>query len=242
MDGRPIPRAPQRRVYIALNKPRGVTCTVSDPHAQSRVVDLVDLPGKHALKPVGRLDANSEGLIFLTDDGNFIYKLTHPKHHVPKTYLATVRATPSEDGLALLRTGVRLDDGEIATADRVYLVKAFPDNDTADIELVLHEGKKRQVRRMFDAIGHPVLRLVRTRIGAVTLGGLPAGAWRHLTASEVGKFSLPVDDASGKATADNARVSGPERQAAGNRTNYRQKSSSRSFRPKRTQKGNLNNG
>jgi 23S rRNA pseudouridine2605 synthase len=188
VDGKLIPKPPSRFNYIAVNKPKGVTCTLSDRHAERLVTELVDLPGCPALKPVGRLDANSEGLIFLTDDGNFIYRLTHPRYHVSKNYIVTVRGVPGADELARLAAGVKLDDGTTAPADRVRLVKTFPDNNTTDIEIGIHEGRKRQIRRMFDYIGYPVLRLVRTRIGDVTLGGLPAAAWRHLTKTEISRL------------------------------------------------------
>jgi 23S rRNA pseudouridine2605 synthase len=188
VDGRPVPKPPARLLYIAVNKPKGVTCTVSDVHAERLITELVDLPGRPALKPVGRLDANSEGLIFLSDDGAFIYRLTHPKYHVVKTYIATVRGTPAPEAITLLAQGIKLEDGLTAPADRVHVLKSFPDNDTCDVEIAIHEGRKRQIRRMFDFIDRPVLRLVRTRIGEVTLGGLPAGAWRHLTKTEIAKL------------------------------------------------------
>jgi 23S rRNA pseudouridine2605 synthase len=188
VDGRPIPKPPSKLLYIAMNKPRGVTCTVADKHAERLITDLVDLPTRPALKPVGRLDANSEGLIFLSDDGSFIYRLTHPKYHVVKTYIATVRGTPSTDAVGQLQAGIKLDDGLTAPADQVRIAKVFPENDTCDVEIAIHEGRKRQIRRMFDTIGHPVLRLVRTRIGDVTLGGIPVGAWRHLTKTEIVKL------------------------------------------------------
>ena len=188
VDGRPIPKAPSRLLYIAVNKPKGVTCTVADRHAERLITELVDLPGRPALKPVGRLDANSEGLIFLSDDGAFIYRLTHPKYHVVKTYIATVRGTPPAETFARLAAGIKLDDGLTAPADRVHISRVFSDNDTCDVEIAIHEGRKRQIRRMFDAIDFPVLRLVRTKIGDVTLGGLPAGAWRHLTKPEIAKL------------------------------------------------------
>jgi 23S rRNA pseudouridine2605 synthase len=188
VDGKPIPKPPSRLNYIAVNKPKGVTCTVADRHAGRLITELVDLPGSPALKPVGRLDANSEGLIFLSDDGNFIYRLTHPRYHVTKTYIVTVRGVPPAEDLNKLASGVKLEDGVTAPADRVRLVKSFPDNDTTDIEIAIHEGRKRQIRRMFDFIGFPVLRLVRTKIGEVTLGGLPQSAWRHLTKAEISKL------------------------------------------------------
>jgi pseudouridine synthase len=185
LNGRVIPRTSSRRVYVALNKPRGYASTLADAHATKLVTDLVDLPGKPMLRPVGRLDIDSEGLILLSDDGAFIYRMTHPKFQVTKTYIATVRGVPSEESLGFLRTGVRLEDGTIAKGDRVRLAGRFAANDTSDIELIVHEGRNRIIRRMCAAIGHPALRLVRTRIAFLTIGSIPAGAWRHLTATEV---------------------------------------------------------
>jgi 23S rRNA pseudouridine2605 synthase len=213
VDGKPIPKAPSRLNYVAVNKPKGVTCTMSDRHAERLITELVDLPGNPSLKPVGRLDANSEGLIFLSDDGNFIYRLTHPRYHVSKTYVVTVRGIPSANDLNKLAAGVRLEDGVTAPADKVRLMKSFPDNDTTDIEIAIHEGRKRQIRRMFDYIGFPVLRLMRTKIGEVTLGGLPQAAWRHLTKTEITK--LLEDHA----------VEGSNRSAASARANTTQKGS-----------------
>ena len=188
LNGRVIPKAPARRVYIALNKPRGYASTLSDSHVSKLVTDLIDLPGTPLLRPVGRLDIESEGLILLSDDGDFIYRVTHPKFGVAKTYIATVRGAPSRENLDLMREGVRLDDGSTAKADRVRLVGTFPDSDTADIELTVHEGRNRLIRRMCSAMGHPTLRLVRTRIAFLTIGSIPSGGWRHLTATEVKRF------------------------------------------------------
>lgn len=189
-DGRPVV-LPRKRYYIALNKPRGVVSTRADVHAARVVTDLVELQGKPLLRPVGRLDADSEGLIFLTDDGEFLHRLTHPRHHVPKTYRATVTGIPNAETLARLSQGVLLEDGLTAPAEGVHVARVNrprpgeSGTGTADIELTIFEGRNRQVRRMMAAVGHPVTRLVRIRIGAVRLSGLPSGAWRHLTAKEV---------------------------------------------------------
>jgi len=185
VDGRRIPPISARRHYIALHKLRGYASTNSDPHAARTILDLVDLPGRLLLRPVGRLDIESEGLIFLSDDGDFINHMTHPRYHIPKTYLATVRGVPSSEGLDRLATGVYLEDGKTAPAERVALTGQFPATDSSDVELVIHEGRNRQVRRMMSAIGHPCLRLVRTHIGPIGLAGLPPGAWRLLTPAEV---------------------------------------------------------
>ncbi len=207
-NGRVIPRPPSRHAYILLNKPRGYASTLSDPHAAHVVTELVDLPGKPLLRPVGRLDIESEGLIFLTDDGEFIHHLTHPRFEVEKQYTATVRGMPSAESIQRLRDGVYLDDGVKAKADRVRLAGTFPQTDTADLEMVLHEGRNRIIRRMCSAIGHPVARLVRTRIGFVTRGSLPPGGWRHLTAIEVRRLTAP------KAIAPAAERSGAAMSAA----------------------------
>jgi 23S rRNA pseudouridine2605 synthase len=195
LDGRVIPKTPVRRVYIALNKPRGYASTLADSHAARLLTDLIDLPGKPMLRPVGRLDIESEGLILLSDDGDFIYRITHPKFQIAKTYVATVRGKPSPENLELMRTGVRLDDGTSAKADRVRLTGTFPATDTSDIELTVHEGRNRMIRRMCAGIGHPTLRLVRTRIAFLTNGSIPSGGWRHLTASEVQRLMKgPVEE------------------------------------------------
>jgi 23S rRNA pseudouridine2605 synthase len=189
-DGRVVLQ-PRKRYYIALNKPRGVVSTRADVHAARVVTDLVDLQGKPLLRPVGRLDADSEGLIFLTDDGGFLHHLTHPSRHVPKTYRATVAGVPTPEALTRLAKGVLLEDGMTAPAEGVrvaYARRPRPGEEgegTSDVELTIYEGRNRQVRRMLAAVGHPVARLVRVRIGGVRLSGLPPGAWRHLTAKEV---------------------------------------------------------
>jgi pseudouridine synthase len=148
----------------------------------------VDIGGKPMLRPVGRLDADTEGLIFLTDDGDFLYKLTHPRYHVPKTYRADVRGVPDAGALERLRRGVPLEDGPTRPAENVRVLRGRQEADgtgKAEVELTLYEGRNRQVRRMLSAVGHPVTRLVRVRIGQVRLSGLPPGAWRHLTPAEV---------------------------------------------------------
>lgn len=201
-DGRPV-AAPTKHYYIALNKPRGVVSSRSDAHAAHLVTDLVELPSRPMLRPVGRLDQESEGLIFLTDDGDFLYKMTHPKYHVPKTYRAEVRGVPGEDAVRRLRSGIMLEDGPARGAEDISVwpmrpvspqapgrvggppSSTAPDEGRAQIELTIFEGRNRQVRRMLAAVGHPVSKLTRVRIGAVRLTGLAPGAWRHLTPGEV---------------------------------------------------------
>lgn len=189
-DGRRV-QPPARRYYLALNKPRAVVSSRSDPHAGRLVTDLVDIGSKPMLRPVGRLDADSEGLIFLSDDGDFLFKMTHPRYHVPKTYRATVQGVPSPDALDRLRRGIRLEDGLTAPAEGVRLLRGTQDRagaegaGSAEVELTIYEGRNRQVRRMFAALGHTVTRLIRVSIGDVRLSGLAAGAWRHLTPKEI---------------------------------------------------------
>jgi 23S rRNA pseudouridine2605 synthase len=163
-------------VYYLLNKPPGVVSTADDPHGRPTVVGLV--PGEPRVYPVGRLDLDTEGLLLLTNDGDLTHRLTHPSFGVEKEYLAHVRGHPGRNALRHLRDGVDLDDGPTAPA-RVSLLA--PDL----VRLVIHEGRNRQVRRMCEAVGHPVTRLVRTRIGPVTDHTLPPGAWRHLRQDEV---------------------------------------------------------
>lgn len=167
-------------VYYLLNKPVGVVTTASDPQGRTTVLDLV--PAEPRVFPVGRLDNDTTGLLVLTNDGELTQLLTHPSHGVLKTYLAEVEGVPAPGALAALRDGVELDDGVTAPATaRVVQHRGT----SAAVEVAIHEGRNRQVRRMFDAIGHPVIRLVRTRIGPVADRGLAPGEWRALQPSEV---------------------------------------------------------
>ena len=163
-------------VYYLVNKPRGVVSTSSDPQGRPTVVELV--PGEPRVFSVGRLDADTEGLLLLTNDGDLAQRVAHPSHGVDKEYLAEVEGVPSRGALRQLRDGVELDDGRTAPA------KVAPVGDGA-LRIVLHEGRNRQVRRMCEAVGHPVRRLVRTRIGPLTDRKLAPGEWRELTQAEV---------------------------------------------------------
>jgi 23S rRNA pseudouridine2605 synthase len=178
VDGRPIelPTVGELVVY-AVNKPAGVVSTASDPQRRRTVVSLV--PSDTRLYPVGRLDADTTGLILLTNDGPLAHRLTHPSFEVDKTYRAVVSNLPIRAGaLRTLKAGVELDDGRTSPA-RVALIG----NDT--LELTIHEGRKRQVKRMCDAVGHPVLSLTRIRFGPLQLGALAEGQHRQLSAQEV---------------------------------------------------------
>jgi 23S rRNA pseudouridine2605 synthase len=167
-------------VYYLLNKPAGVVTTVRDPQRRRTVVDLV--PKAPRVVPVGRLDYDTEGLLVLTNDGELTNLLAHPRHGVDKTYLAEVEGVPKPADVKRLRDGVELDDGMTAPA-RVRIVQRAADH--AALEITIHEGRNRQVRRMGDAIGHRVRRLVRTRIGPLHDRNLAPGEWRPLTAPEV---------------------------------------------------------
>ena len=174
VDGAPVGVRPGL-VYYLLNKPAGVVTTAKDTHGRKTVVDLV--PSEPRVFPVGRLDADTEGLLLLTNDGDITHRITHPSHGVEKEYLVHVkgRLTPGE--LRRLREGVELDDGMTAPADASQPSPGI-------IRLTIHEGRNRQVRRMCDAIGHPVLRLVRTRVGPITDRSLRPGDWRELSTGE----------------------------------------------------------
>jgi 23S rRNA pseudouridine2605 synthase len=167
-------------VYYLLNKPRKVVTTAHDPQGRRTVMDLV--PAEPRVFPVGRLDYDSEGLLIVTNDGDLAHRLTHPSRGVEKEYLAEVDGLPSRGALRRLREGVELADGLTAPA-RARLAESH--GGVAAVELAIHEGRNRQVRRMLEAVGHPVRRLVRTRIGPVTDRGLTPGAWRALTQGEV---------------------------------------------------------
>jgi 23S rRNA pseudouridine2605 synthase len=175
VDGEAV-RAAGARVVYAVNKPTGVVSTARDTHGRLTVVDLVR--SAERLYPVGRLDADTTGLILLTNDGDLAYALTHPSFEVPRTYRARVAGRPDERALRALRDGVELDDGRTAPA-RVRRVGAH------EIELTIHEGRKRQVKRMLAEVGHPVVALQRVAFGPLRLGELAAGKHRRLTAAEV---------------------------------------------------------
>jgi 23S rRNA pseudouridine2605 synthase len=177
VDGMPARVGDGERAVYALNKPVGVVSTARDPQGRPTVVEMI--PSARRLYPVGRLDAETTGLILLTDDGDLAHRLTHPSFEVPRLYRVTVRRPPvREAALRALREGVELDDGVTLPA-RVR--RLAPDT----LEITLREGRKRQVRRMCDAVGHPVKALERVAFGPLGLGGLQEGAYRRLTAAEI---------------------------------------------------------
>lgn len=179
VDGQPVRAVPHE--YFMLNKPKGCLSTVSDRFQRRTVLNLVPdaPPGTH---PVGRLDADVEGLLLLTNDGDFTAAMTHPSREVDKVYVARVRGVPSAGDLAQLASGVRLEDGRTAPA-KVRLLERREDE--AMVELTIHEGRKHQVKRMMAAARHPVRALTRVRIGPLSLGDLKRGEHRRLTEQEV---------------------------------------------------------
>ena len=167
-------------VYYLLNKPAGFISSAQDPQGRKTVTELV--PEEPRVYPVGRLDYETEGLLLLTNDGDLTLRLTHPRFGVEKEYLAHVAGTPGRRALHQLRTGVELDDGVTAPAKVALLGESL-------LRITIHEGRNRQVRRMCEAVGHDVLRLVRTRIGPLQDGELPPGQWRELHEQELRELS-----------------------------------------------------
>jgi 23S rRNA pseudouridine2605 synthase len=188
VDGREV--APQRLAYVLLNKPAGVLTTARDPQRRRTVVEL--LPSEPRVVPVGRLDADTTGALLLTNDGPLAHRLAHPRYGVEKTYEAEVEGDPDEAALKRLRDGVELEDGPTAPA-RVRRLGP------GRVELVLHEGRKHQVKRMLAAVGHPVVRLQRSGYAGLTVDELEPGAWRRLEPVEVERLR------------DAAKAASPER-------------------------------
>ncbi|GGD69509.1 pseudouridine synthase [Paenibacillus nasutitermitis] len=181
VKGKPIKS--EKKLYLVLNKPKGVITSASDPQGRTIVSDF--LHGiTERVYPVGRLDYDTEGLLLLTNDGEFANLLTHPSHHVPKTYWATVKGVPHGSLLEKLQNGVMLDDGMTAPAEVEYHDVDTVKNQST-IAITIYEGRNRQVRRMFDAISHPVILLRRIKFGELSLLGLKRGKYRHLEPKEV---------------------------------------------------------
>ena len=185
VDGRRLPPM-SAHVYLVLNKPRGVVSTMSDPEGRPTLADLVaDRPER--LFHVGRLDTDTSGLILLTNDGDFAHRMAHPSHEVDKTYVAEVEGEVSRATLQLLRDGVALDDGPVQVSGaRLVEAGRGAARGRSIVELVIHEGRNRIVRRLLEQVGHPVRRLTRTRFGPVDLTGLRPGELRHLATDELG--------------------------------------------------------
>jgi 23S rRNA pseudouridine2605 synthase len=184
VDGRRI-RVEQHRVYILLNKPRGYVTTRSDPQGRPTVMDLVQRV-KEYVYPVGRLDYDSEGLLLLTNDGELAARLTHPRHEVERVYEARVKGVPDDHELERLVKGIVIEGRRTSRAAvSVTHVRDTPGGPQGIIEIAIHEGRQRQVRKMFDAIGHPVVRLRRIAIGPIRDEEMPTGHYRELTGREL---------------------------------------------------------
>lgn len=181
---------PERCAYYALHKPAGYVTTLDDPEGRPTVAELFPQDGRR-LFTVGRLDKDTTGLLLVTDDGEFANRLMHPRYHVSKSYVARVSGHPAESDLARLTRGIQLDDGMTRPAEVQRLVNG---DEWTDVRIVISEGRKRQVRRMFSHIHHPVMRLHRERFGSVELGTLAEGQVRALDASEVDALLAGVDD------------------------------------------------
>jgi len=188
VDGRAV-QPPTTHRYLMLNKPLGVITTAKDESDRTTVLDVVGEEGKHGhrLFPVGRLDADSTGLLLLTDDGDLSHRLTHPRYKVDKEYIAFVAGIPDTKALQELRDGVRLDDGKTAPAQVELLRATTQDRSSgrAEVRIVIREGRHRQVRRMLQAVGHKVVSLRRTAFGPLRMGRLKTGGWRVLSPREV---------------------------------------------------------
>lgn len=180
IDGKPCIK-PSCYTYILMNKPMGVVTTAKDPFGRPTVLDVIT-GFNERVYPVGRLDKDTEGLLILTNDGEATYRLTHPKHEVEKTYFACVRGRVDKKQVRRLEKGVKLEDGLTSPA-KVKIIK-YEENLTL-LEIKIHEGRKRQVKRMCSAIGNPVVYLKRTHIGKLSLKGLKPGQWRFMSAKEI---------------------------------------------------------
>ena len=179
VDGKEV--RPQPLAYVLLNKPAGIVTTASDPHRRPTVIELVDFDAR--VVPVGRLDIETTGALLLTNDGELAHRLAHPKYEIEKVYEAEVEGEPSDEALRQLAEGVQLEDGVTAPAAVRRVAPSL-------IELSIHEGRNRQVRRMLEAVGHPVRRLHRSRYAGLTLEGLEPGEWRELRDDEIRAVSV----------------------------------------------------
>ncbi|HEX3642839.1 MAG TPA: pseudouridine synthase [Ktedonobacteraceae bacterium] len=187
VDGKSV-HAPARHIYLLLNKPIGYICTAHDPQGRPTVLDL--LPDDiHQLRvyPVGRLDIDTSGLLLLTNDGDFALHLSHPRYATDKHYEVLVQGNPVEEVIAALRTGVDIveDNGRLYRTSPAHVRLLRRAGNDSWLALTIHEGRKRQVRRMLATVGHPVCQLIRVGLGSLTLKGVPMGKWRYLTDAEV---------------------------------------------------------
>ncbi len=183
-DGKKVNKQ-DKKVYILLNKPIGYVTTVKDQFNRDTVMDLIKI--KERVVPVGRLDMYTSGALILTNDGDFVYKVTHPKHEITKTYTVTLKGIIKNEEVAQLREGVDIG-GYITRPAKVKILKTDEEKDISRLEIVIHEGKNRQVRKMCEVVGRKVLALHRTKIGNIGVKDLPLGKWRYLRDDEVRNF------------------------------------------------------
>jgi len=180
VDGKPV-EPEENKIYIVLNKPRGYVTTVKDQFGRASVLDLVQNI-KERIYPVGRLDYDTSGLLILTNDGDLTHRLTHPSHELNKVYTAEISGVPDSSDIDSFKKGIKIEDYITSPA----LIRMLEKKDkTSIVEIIIHEGRNRQVRKMCDAIGHPVIRLTRTAIGSLILGNLAEGKWRYLNDEEI---------------------------------------------------------
>ena len=182
-EGKKVINKKDEYTYILLNKPIGVVTTVKDQFKRETVLDLVKTNTR--LVPVGRLDMYTSGALILTDDGEFVYKITHPKHEITKTYNVTLKGIVTENNIEDLKNGVEISDGYITKKAEVRILKIDKEKNISRIEIKIHEGKNRQVRKMCEAIGKKVLALHRAKIGNLDVKDLKIGTWRYMRKSEV---------------------------------------------------------
>lgn len=184
---------PEKKVYFIFNKPRGVVTSLGDPQGRPNIKDF--LKGiKQRVFPVGRLDYDSEGMLMLTNDGGFAHAILHPSKKIPKTYLVKIKGLLEEEDMQLLRSGIKLNRSMTAPAKVKRLRKT---ENNSWLEMTIYEGKKRQIRKMLERVGHPVIRLMRIRINGLEMGNLPPGSYRHITSDEMKRIirELKIEEA-----------------------------------------------
>lgn len=186
-NGKKVENQKEDLVYILLNKPIGVVTTSKDQFGRESVLDLVKVPQR--IVPVGRLDMYTSGALILTNDGDFVYKLTHPKHEITKTYTVTLVGIVSKEEVEQLRKGVKIDD-YVTRPAQVKILKIDKEKNKSRLEIKIHEGKNRQVRKMCEAVGKKVIALHRSEIGTIQVKDLKIGTWRYLKKSEIQTFML----------------------------------------------------
>ena len=183
LDDKIIQRKLEKKIYILLNKPIGYVTTMKDQFSRDIVLDLVKVDRR--VLPVGRLDMYTSGALILTDDGEFINKITHPSHEIEKSYIATVKGIVTSEEIEKLKNGVKIDENYITAKSKAKIIKIDKEKDISRIEIVIHEGRNRQVRKMCEAIGRKVLALHRTKIGNIEVRNMKIGTWRYLTEKEI---------------------------------------------------------